>query len=580
VARSADHEAVRRYHERSTHHPDRFAPGPGHLDWASQPDPFRTWAGAPRVGLPLASAELTATWKDVHRPGRVVPRRIDRDSLGAFFELSLGITAWKAHGGSRWALRANPSSGNLHPTEGYALLPEVPGAPAGLYHYLSRDHVLERRLAPSTAGASTLARWLRTDGFLLGLASIHWREAWKYGERAFRYCQHDVGHALGAARYAAAVLGWSARLLAAPSDGEVAAILGLDRDADFADVARQDREHPDALVLVTRSEGSDSDARRIEEALEELLRVEGVWAGRANPLSPAHVEWPGVDAVAAATAKPRDGRGGSAPTSPSTSGTTAAAAKGSPVDLGEDGRTTAGQPATTLIRRRRSAVDMDGTTAATADVLFGILAGLLPRPGIPCGDVLPWRPRVHLLLFVHRVEGLAPGLYALPREAEAAAPLRASLRPGFVWVRPPGCPPGLPLSLLEEGDARSVARLASCGQTIASDSAFAVAFLAFLEDDLREGAFWYRRLFWECGILGQALYMEAEASGLRATGIGCYFDDLVHDLVGVGNPGLRDLYHLTVGGAVEDARLITLPAYGDDVHGRPRLEASRGSGRA
>src|SRR5437660_12483691 len=34
------------------------------------------------------------------------------------------------------------------------------------------------------------------DSFLVGLSSIHWREAWKYGERAFRYCQHDVGHAL------------------------------------------------------------------------------------------------------------------------------------------------------------------------------------------------------------------------------------------------------------------------------------------------------------------------------------------------------------------------------------------------
>ncbi|TVR64991.1 MAG: hypothetical protein EA420_04215 [Candidatus Competibacteraceae bacterium] len=33
---------------------------------------------------------------------------------------SLGLSAWKQHRGSRWALRCNPSSGNLHPTEGYA----------------------------------------------------------------------------------------------------------------------------------------------------------------------------------------------------------------------------------------------------------------------------------------------------------------------------------------------------------------------------------------------------------------------------------------------------------------------------
>ena len=40
--------------------------------------------------------------------------------------------------------------------------------------------------------------------FLIGLSSVHWREAWKYGERAFRYCQHDAGHAIGTVRIAAA----------------------------------------------------------------------------------------------------------------------------------------------------------------------------------------------------------------------------------------------------------------------------------------------------------------------------------------------------------------------------------------
>jgi hypothetical protein len=42
-------EAVMRYHERTKHHLNRFAPGPGQLDWANQPDPFRRYAGAPLV---------------------------------------------------------------------------------------------------------------------------------------------------------------------------------------------------------------------------------------------------------------------------------------------------------------------------------------------------------------------------------------------------------------------------------------------------------------------------------------------------------------------------------------------------
>ncbi|MEE8217496.1 MAG: SagB/ThcOx family dehydrogenase, partial [Vicinamibacteria bacterium] len=237
-------EAIVRYHERSTHRPGHFAPGPGYLDWANQPDPFRTYEGAAVVELPLAGEDLAATWDELHRPDDIPARPLDRATLGSFLELALGLTAWKEAGPSRWALRANPSSGNLHPTEGYVLVPDAPGVPGGLYHYRSVDHVIERRASPR------LASWLPEGGFLVGLASIHWREAWKYGERAFRYCQHDAGHALATVRYAAAVLGWGAQMLHAPGDEDVAAVLGLDREDDYEAVVPADREHPDALVLV------------------------------------------------------------------------------------------------------------------------------------------------------------------------------------------------------------------------------------------------------------------------------------------------------------------------------------------
>ena len=152
---------------------------------------------------------MSASWGDLHRPGSVLPRPLDRASLGSLLELALGITAWKEHGAARWALRANPSSGNLHPTEGYLLVAGAGGVPAGLHHYLSRDHVLERRWTPPVPEA--LAGLLPPGVFVLGFASIHLREAWKYGERAFRYCQHDAGHALAAVGLAAARLGWTAR---------------------------------------------------------------------------------------------------------------------------------------------------------------------------------------------------------------------------------------------------------------------------------------------------------------------------------------------------------------------------------
>ena len=71
----------------------------------------------------------------------------------------------------------------------------------------------------------------------------------------------------------------------------------------------------------------------------------------------------------------------------------------------------------------------------------------------------------------------------------------------------------------------------------------------------------YRRLFWETGVIGQVLYLEAEAARVRATGIGCYFDDPVHELLGLKDRRFQSLYHFTVGGAVDDPRLTSRPPY-------------------
>src|SRR5438445_12249679 len=110
-------DEVLTYHQLSKHHLHRYAEGPGHLDWANQPDPFRTYAGAPTVDLPLLADALVASYADLYTPGAVAPRRPALDTVAILFELALGLSAWKEYHASRWALRCNPSSGNLHPTE-------------------------------------------------------------------------------------------------------------------------------------------------------------------------------------------------------------------------------------------------------------------------------------------------------------------------------------------------------------------------------------------------------------------------------------------------------------------------------
>src|SRR5262245_50929508 len=169
------------YHRRTKHHLHRFAASLGYLDWDTQPDPFRTFDGAKTINLPLSARRLaSARYVELYYSMSVAASPVNRDSIGALFELALGLSAWKQFGETRWSLRCNPSSGNLHPTEGYAILPEIPGLDAGVYHYLSRDHCLEQRCMPRPEGVSRLTGMLG-GSLLVGLSSIHWREAWKYG---------------------------------------------------------------------------------------------------------------------------------------------------------------------------------------------------------------------------------------------------------------------------------------------------------------------------------------------------------------------------------------------------------------
>jgi hypothetical protein len=77
------------------------------------------------------------------------------------------------------------------------------------------------------------------------------------------------------------------------------------------------------------------------------------------------------------------------------------------------------------------------------------------------------------------------------------------------------------------------------------------------------GAWMYRRLFWETGAVGQVLYLEAENAGLRGTGIGCFFDDEMHGVLGFRTREFQSLYHFAIGKPVDDPRLQTWPAYSE-----------------
>ena len=556
------------YHVRTKHHFNRYARSLGYLDWANQPNPFRRFDGTQLVRLPLLKADeepRSPSYDAIYQPGSVPVQPLTNRTVSRFFELALGLSAWKKAGESEWALRNNPSSGNLHPTEGYVLLPSAEGLDLkpGLYHYAPREHGVELRADCSPAAISRLLAPFPSGAFLFGLTSVHWREAWKYGERAFRYCNHDVGHAIGSARIAAATLGWKMALLDGADQNQTARVLGTHRVDDFSGV---EPEHPDCLAVIwpveaeARASSSSRENQNLPLFLEEAA-VTGVavgpWHGKANELSREHgVHWDVIDQVAEASWK----------TSLEHPIVSLAGTPIVPPETLHASRTT--DDAAAIIRQRRSAVSFDGRTSISAATFFHILQRVMPRVERPQlqrpmpWDVLPWDPAIHLMLFVHRVEGLEAGLYMLARDPNKLPFLQQSMNPELEWTSAPGCPNDLPLFWLLQGNAQRLAAQVSCQQGIAGDSAFSLGMLAEFEGRLRQGgAWWYPRLFWEAGVVGQVLYLEAEAAGVRGTGIGCFFDDPVHEVVGIKDLSIQSLYHFTVGGPVDDQRLMTLPPY-------------------
>ncbi len=539
--------AVLGYHEESKHHVGRMAPSLGYMDWANQPQPFRWYQDCETLPLPLLTTDPDLAYGALFSPPPQPAAPVTLATLGAVLELSLGLSAWKTSGASRWALRMAPSSGNLHPTEAYviycptnAIHPET-DLPPGVYHYAPLAHALECRLAigPETSGAFEAA--LPTPGLWIAFTSIYWREAWKYGLRAYRYCQLDLGHALAGLSLAARLQAWHCRLVDGVHQADLGALLGFPHDH----LPAAEQEHAECLCHlgpVTRAL-PQIDAAALRRLLPRLNLQ-----GRPNRLSQDHEHWHGIDRISrqigtvpwVGSAAERE------PTWPDTP------------------KAPTGQAAA-VIRRRRSAVSYQPRQTMPLIAFRAILQRTLPRLESPPFAVGIDAPNLHLFLFVHRVSGLASGLYALCRHPAHKERLQAACNPAFRWR---AADPALPLFRLTAGDFVSDAMHISCDQTIAGHGAFSLGMLAQFQPCLKASPQCYRALFWEAGLVGQLLYLEAEAQGFRGTGIGCFFDDAMHNLLGLQDRAFQSLYHFTVGRPVRDDRLKTLPAY----HHRERLD--------
>lgn len=505
----------REYHERTKHHPGRYAASLGYLDWQTQPDPFRRYDGARSVVLPLP--EAPATDYAAMGAGTVPGAPLTLQSISALARYAMGLAAWKCMGDDCWALRCNASSGNLHPTELYLILPPITGISTlcCVAHYAPLHHTLE-----------ILAEWeapFPAAAFYAALTSITWREAWKYGERAFRYTQLDAGHALQAVHVSTRMQGWQMMPVEGIDAAKVDRLLGLDQPSRFI---AGEHEFSDLLLQITLPSPQAPDA-----ALTSLLTsLPERFAGMANRLSATHHLWEVLPRIEAAT-----------------HGHIPALAKRAPDRRAHPVKT----PAARIVLERRSARAMDFNAARIDRSDFDHL--------LASTRTLHYDAHAALVLFVHAVTDLEPGLYLYLRHPDQLTALRDAMRRDF-----PFTPIQPDLYLLEAGDFRAQAKFISCSQEIASDSAFSLGMLCTFDAVLEEhGATAYKSLHWECGAVGQQLYLEATALGLDATGIGCFLDDVMHRMLGLQSTQFQVLYHLTIGRAFPDTRLASKAPYAE-----------------
>ena len=315
------------------------------------PDPFRHYEGVPVVDLP---ADAPANPAD----GAAFLARL------LFHSAAISATKIAPVSGHRYALRVNPSSGNLHPTEFHFVTRGLAGWEDGVYHYRPSSHMAEQRGRGVPDGFAAPLTFV--------LTSIAWREAWKYRDRAYRYCLLDIGHA------------WQALELAARDLGcEASAFGGFDDDALSAALGLADDEWP-MLVVEIRGAGLPlSDGGR-QSAFEFV-------GGVANRLSESVVPYPAIDSVHRATKSWRTESGWH------------------PLARPRDPDSISGAVA----RRRRSALDFEGGERGISLRQFAAL-------------VAHEAAFLDLYVYAHRVEGVAAGVYRV----RSGSPEVELIRPG------------------------------------------------------------------------------------------------------------------------------------------------------
>ena len=468
---------AREYHNRTAHSPASVRSSGHTLEWDIKPFPFKVYTELAAITLPREIDPLAIdTLAAIASPGPAAAT-LDLGRLAAVLYYAAGVTRKKTYtGGAEVLFRAAASTGALYQTEVYAVVGEVAGLEAGLYHFCPGDFALRRLRAGDVRGALAAAA---ADDAIGGraativLTGIYWRNAWKYQARAYRHLFWDSGTMLANLLAAAGVLELIPRVATGFVDDEVNRLLGLDPAREVA------------LELVALGPPT---------APAPAPGTFGEIAHPTLPLSSSEVDYPLVREIHASSSLStpdivRAWRGGA-------SGLTAALrareTTGPRVVALPAPREAAGRSLGETIQRRASTRQFGHASLTSAELGAALWAATRAFDAdVPSG-------LVDLYLIVNAVDDVPPGAYAYR-------------------------PAGHVLQLLAGGNFRNRSSYLCLEQPLGGDAAAVIYFLARL-DVLSEvvGDRGYRLANLEAGLAGGRAYLAAYAQGFGASGLTFY----------------------------------------------------------
>src|SRR3972149_3006771 len=88
------------YHEATKHHYHAYAPGPGMLDWATQPDPFRRYVGAELLPLNKYPTADGPAYEQALIEGSIDAATLEQESIAPLYNAITVLSTWKQAGGN------------------------------------------------------------------------------------------------------------------------------------------------------------------------------------------------------------------------------------------------------------------------------------------------------------------------------------------------------------------------------------------------------------------------------------------------------------------------------------------------